>query len=53
MSACGNMLEPDFDFLGRMSGDDGWKGLRGPVISFKEDGYMNAVFCIRMVAVDV
>jgi len=45
------MLEPDVDFLGRMSGDDGWKGLRGPVISFKEDGYM--VFSIRMVAVDV
>ncbi|MCY7848226.1 hypothetical protein [Bacillus haynesii] len=53
MSARGNTLEPDVDFLGRMSGDDGWKGLRGPVISFKEDGYMDAVFSIRMVAVDV
>lgn len=47
------MLELDFDLLGRMSGNDGWKGLRGPVISFKENGYMDAVFSIRMVAVDV
>ncbi|MDI5790591.1 hypothetical protein PO124_25545 [Bacillus licheniformis] len=53
MSARGHMLEPDVDFLGRMSGNDEWKGLRGPVISFKEDGYMNSVFLIRMVAVDV
>ncbi|GIN46060.1 hypothetical protein J36TS2_34660 [Bacillus paralicheniformis] len=53
VSARRNMLEPDFDFLGRMSGNDGWKGLRGPVISFKENGYMDAVFGIRMVAADV
>ncbi|MSO04254.1 hypothetical protein G3M81_01820 [Bacillus paralicheniformis] len=53
MSARRNMLELDFDLLGRMSGNDGWKGLRGPVISFKENGYMDAVFGIRMVAADV